>query len=234
MAARSQARLVLWDLDHTLIESRGLGRAIYERIFPEVTGQPLRTLATVHGRTELDIIHETLRLHNIEPTKQIVDQVAAALSKGYRAAVHELATRGRVMPGAREALNALMAEPQLYQSVLTGNTTDVARIKIEAFKLDRYLNLSFGAYGDDHHDRAELVSIARKRAAEVLGTTISVEQVILVGDTPSDVNAALIAGAHIIAIATGKYSVDDLLAAGAKTCLVSLVDLVQLQQALLG
>jgi phosphoglycolate phosphatase len=234
MAAHGKRRLVLWDIDHTLIESRGVGRAIYERVFPEVTGQPLRELATVHGRTELDIINETLQLHAIEPTEQVVNQLAAALTEGYRAAIGELTTRGRVLPGAREALDVLADEPGLHQSVLTGNTTDVARVKVEAFGLDRYLDLSLGAYGDDHRDRHELVAIACNRASQQLGAAISAEQVVLIGDTPSDVKAALAAGAHIVAIATGKYSVDQLIAAGAKSSLGSLVDLPHLRQALMG
>ncbi|MGP4018810.1 HAD hydrolase-like protein [Saccharopolyspora sp. 5N708] len=234
MAADGLTHLVLWDIDHTLIETRGVGREIYERVFPQVTGQPLRELATVHGRTELDIIHNTLQLHDLEPTEQAVNQLAAALADGYRDAIDKLTTRGRVLPGVWEALNALAGEPRLHQSVLTGNTTDVARIKVEAFGLDRYLDLSTGAYGDDHRDRPELVTIARKRAAHRLGNTIPAEQVVLIGDTPSDVEAALTAGAQIIAVATGKYSIADLRAAGATTAFESLTDVPHLPRAITG
>ncbi|MEV0702682.1 HAD hydrolase-like protein [Saccharopolyspora sp. NPDC050389] len=232
MATDGQTLLVLWDIDHTLIETRGVGRSIYERVFPETTGQPLRELATVHGRTELDIMHDTLQLHDIQPTEAAVNRLAAALAEGYHAAIDELTTRGRVLPGVRQALDALQAEPGIHQSVLTGNTSDVARIKVEAFGLDRYLDLSVGAYGDDHRDRSELVGIARKRAALQLGTTIPAEQVVLIGDTPGDVDAALTAGAHVIAIASGKYSVDDLRTAGAKSTLETLTSLSQLLEAL--
>lgn len=234
MAADGHTRVVLWDIDHTLIESRGVGREIYERVFPTVTGRPLRELATVHGRTELDIIHNTLELHDIEPTEQAVHQLATALAGGYRAALHELITRGRVLPGVWQSLDVLAAEPGLHQSVLTGNTAEVARIKVEAFGLDRYLDLSIGAYGDDHRDRAELVTIARKRAAHQLGTPIPATQVVLIGDTPSDVDAALTAGAQIIAVATGKYTVEDLRTAGAETALESLSDVSRLLQSVTG
>jgi phosphoglycolate phosphatase len=63
---------VLWDIDHTLIETRGVGRAIYERVFPAVTGKPLRQLAEVAGRTELAIMHDTLRFHDVEPSEQMM------------------------------------------------------------------------------------------------------------------------------------------------------------------
>lgn len=232
MAANRRARLVLWDIDHTLIESRGLGRAIYERVFPAVTGQPLRELATVHGRTELDIMHDTLQLHDVEPTDTNIHRLATALAKGYRAAAEELATRGRVLPGVWQALEAFHSEVGLHQSLLSGNTTDVARVKVEAFGLDGYLDLALGAYGDDDRERAELVDIARKRAAQKLGTAISVEQVVLIGDTPADVEAAIASGTRIIAVASGTYTVEDLRAAGAETVLADLSNLAQLWEAL--
>lgn len=229
MGTNGQTRLVLWDIDHTLIESRGVGRLIYERVFPAVTGQPLRELATVHGRTELDIMHDTLVLHGIEPSERIVNQLAAALADGYGDAIDELASQGRVLPGVWEALESLANEPGVYQSVLTGNTADVARVKVEAFGLDRYVDLALGAYGDDHHDRAELVVIACKRASQRLSTAIATNQVLLIGDTPNDVHAALNAGAQIIAVASGKYSIDDLRAAGAATAVTDLTQFPQVR-----
>lgn len=223
MSADDRTLLLLWDIDHTLIESRGMGRTIYERIFPRATGHQLRELATVHGRTELDIIHDTLEHHGITPTRQAINDVAAALAEGYRAATDELAEQGRVLPGAREALTAFASEPGVHQSVLTGNTTAVARTKIETFGLDHHLDLSTGAYGDDHRDRAELVTIARSRTEQHLAMTIPIEQVVLIGDTPADVEAARTAGAQVIAIASGKYSTDELRSAGATAALNSLL-----------
>ena len=222
MPADDRTLLLLWDIDHTLIESRGMGRTIYERIFPKATGHQLRELATVHGRTELDIIHDTLQHHNIEPTEQTINDVATALADGYRAAADELAQQGRILPGVLDALEAFAAAPGLHQSVLTGNTTAVARTKIEAFGLESYLDLAIGAYGDDHHDRAELVTIARARAEHYRGTTLPIENVVIVGDTPSDIEAALAAGAQSIAVASGNYTTDDLRNAGATTVLDAL------------
>lgn len=75
--------LLLWDVDHTLIETRGVGFTIYQRAFPAATGRPLTELAKVSGRTELDIMRETLRINGVEPTDQAVDRLAAALVQGY-------------------------------------------------------------------------------------------------------------------------------------------------------
>jgi phosphoglycolate phosphatase len=96
--------LVLWDVDHTLIETRDVGRAIYDRAFPAATGRPLAKLAQIAGRTELDIMSESLRVNGIEPTDEAVSGLAAALIQGYKDARDELASSGRALPGALEAL----------------------------------------------------------------------------------------------------------------------------------
>lgn len=226
-------RLVLWDLDHTLIESRGVGRDIYERVFPRVTGQPLRELATVHGRTELDIIADTLEAHGIPATDQAVTRLADALADGYREARDELARRGRDLPGARDTLTLLAAQPHVHQTLLTGNTTEVAAVKVQVFDLDPYLDLTIGAYGDDDHDRPALVAIARQRAAERLGRPVDADQAVIIGDTPNDVAAALTAGTQLIAVATGNYTTDDLAKAGASIVLDDLADVPRLHEVLI-
>jgi phosphoglycolate phosphatase-like HAD superfamily hydrolase len=145
--------LVLWDVDHTLIETGGVGFAICKRAFPDATGRPLDKLAEVSGRTELDIMRETLRVNGIDPTDKAIAKLAAALISGYENAREELAATGRALPGATATLERLAAAPQVYQGVLTGNLRDVARIKLEVFGLDTRLNLEASAYGDDHSER---------------------------------------------------------------------------------
>lgn len=207
--------LVLWDIDHTLIETRGVGRAIYERAFPAVTGKPLRQLAEVAGRTELVIMHDTLQLHDVEPTEQMMRRLATALVQGHEDARAELATTGRVLPGAKETLAALAADPRVHQAVLSGNLRDVSRIKLEVFGLDTDLDLASSAYGDDHTDRPELVAIAQQRATERMATTFDNQYTVLIGDTPKDVEAALTAGVRVIAVASGKNNESELTQAGA-------------------
>jgi phosphoglycolate phosphatase len=211
--------LVLWDVDHTLIETRGVGRAIYERAFPAATGRPLTKLAQISGRTELDIMSESLRVNGIEPTDEAVGALGQALIQGYEDARQELARTGRALPGAHDTLTALADDPSLYQSVLTGNLRDVARIKLEVFGLDRLLDLESGAYGDDDPERPKLVTIAQQRAAERTGVTFDNNHTVLVGDTPKDVEAALTAGVRVIGVATGKTTAKELRAAGAETAL---------------
>ncbi|MDQ2883493.1 MAG: hypothetical protein M3Y48_20620 [Actinomycetota bacterium] len=99
-ASQPPCILVLWDIDHTLIETRGVGRAIYERAFPAVTGKPLRQLAEVAGRTELVIMHDTLQLHDVEPSEQMMRRLATVLVQSHEEARAKLAATGRVLPGA--------------------------------------------------------------------------------------------------------------------------------------
>jgi phosphoglycolate phosphatase len=227
-------QLVLWDVDHTLIQSRGMGREMYERAFPAAFGRPFQRLADVSGRTELDIIAETLKLHDIEPDETATQRLADALAHSYDAGRDEFAERGRVLPGAREALAALATEPAVHQGVLTGNLRDVARIKLAAFGLDEFLDLEASAYGDDHADRAELVTIARERARQRTGTRFDTNHTVLIGDTPRDVAAGRIARVRVIAVASGRSSADDLRSAGAAAVMEDLTDPASLKRLIIG
>ncbi|RZS45090.1 phosphoglycolate phosphatase-like HAD superfamily hydrolase [Herbihabitans rhizosphaerae] len=217
MTAREQSprTLLLWDIDHTLIETRGVGRAIYDRAFPAATGRPLTNLATIAGRTELEIMRESLRCNNIEPTAAMIERLATALVQGYEDARDELATTGRTLPGAKDTLATLAANPAVFQTALTGNLREVARIKLEVFGLVQFLDLEAGAYGDDHHERAELVAIAQERASKRAGVAFTNDATVLIGDTPNDVAAGLTAGVRVIAVATGKSTSEELQSAGA-------------------
>ncbi|WP_325050908.1 HAD family hydrolase [Actinokineospora spheciospongiae] len=220
--------LVLWDIDHTLLASRGLGREMYVRAVPAAFGIPFVDLADVSGRTELDIIAETIALHRVEPTEANVSRLAQALTDSYEAARAELAERGRVLPGAREALEALAEDAAVHQGVLTGNLRSVAYVKLETFRLAHYVDLETSAYGDDHNVRAELVRVARRRAVERTGIRFDGEHTVLIGDTPRDVEAAHAAGARVVAVASGRNGVDELRSAGAADVLPDLRDVTSL------
>ena len=216
--------LVLWDVDHTLIETRGVGFAIYKRAFPIATGRPLERLAEISGRTELDIIRETLRINGIEPSGNSVSKLAAALINGYEIARDELAATGRVLPGVKKTLEYLTAERNVHQGVLTGNLREVARIKLEVFGLDGYADLDASAYGDDHNERAKLVTIAQSRASTRTGIAFENNNTVLVGDTPKDIEAGATAGVRVIGVASGKSSAEELHKAGPAVIVTDLTD----------
>jgi phosphoglycolate phosphatase len=218
------SRLVLWDIDHTLIETGGVGRELYRRAFETATGRPIQQEAEVTGRTESAILAETLRLHGLEPSPDYEKKYAEALAREYEDHTEELRSRGRALPGARAALARLTCENGVVQSVLSGNFKAVSLTKLRAFDLDRYVDFEAGAYGDDSDDRPSLVAIAQRRAAQRYGATFNRANTVLVGDSPQDVAAAHRGGADVVAVASGKASADELREAGAELVLPNLLD----------
>lgn len=204
--------LVLWDIDHTLIETRGVGRASFADAFERVTGRPLERMPHITGRTEPDIYAATAELHGID-TPPPFAAFAEALASAYLARQDELRKQGRVMPGATEALACLACLPDVHQSVLTGNTKAVSRIKLETFGLGKYLDLDIGAYGDDDGHRPSLVSVAQSRAVARHASTFDRRRTVLIGDSPGDIATALQGGARIIAVAAGGTAASDLIGA---------------------
>jgi phosphoglycolate phosphatase-like HAD superfamily hydrolase len=225
---------VLWDIDHTLIETRGVGGEIYADAFRKVTGVSLKRTPELAGRTEPVIFREALRLNDVPDEKGLYERFAAEQAQGYVDRAAELRRRGRALPGAEAALRALATRPGVVQSVLTGNTRPSAEAKVGVFGLTRHLNLDVGAYGTDDEDRATLVAVARDRAGKAFGMNFAGTSTVLVGDTQNDVRAALLARARIIAVATGKDSGADLASAGAATVFQDLTDTAAVAQAITG
>jgi phosphoglycolate phosphatase-like HAD superfamily hydrolase len=216
--------LVLWDIDHTLIETRGVGGQVYAEAFAKVTGRPLSTMPNLAGRTEPVIFREALKANHVDDREGLYELFAGEQARGYASRLGELRRRGRALPGAAEALRALCGRAGVTQSVLTGNTRPSAEIKLRAFGLDEYLDLEVGAYGTDDDTRANLVAIACQRAGRAHRRSYAARDTVLIGDTPNDVTAALSSGARIIAVATGSDTADSLSAAGAATVLPDLTD----------
>jgi phosphoglycolate phosphatase-like HAD superfamily hydrolase len=215
--------LVLWDVDHTLINAGGASPALYVAVYRELFGGELPGVAQMAGRTDRAIIQETLREAGVSDPAGHVDRFIAGLAAhaaGFSAVVAE---RGRVLPGAVAALAALAGRaPAVVQSVLTGNVRPLAEAKLAAFGLTGYLDLDAGAYGDHHEVRAELVHLARRNAARAYGADFGGRATVLIGDTPLDVAAAHATGARSVGVATGGSAAADLAAAGADTVLPDL------------
>jgi phosphoglycolate phosphatase len=222
--------LVLWDIDHTLISTGGVGGEIYATAFEKVTGRSLERMAEMSGRTEPVIFRDTLELHGIHDPGDLFSRFAQEQARGYADRASELRERGCALPGTASALATLATRDDVTQSVLTGNTRPSAQIKLHAFGLDTHLDLEIGAYGTDDDTRANLVPIAQHRAAERTGHTFGPDTTVLIGDTPADITAARDAHARIIAVATGNHSKDDL--ADADTVLADLTSTSALMTAL--
>jgi phosphoglycolate phosphatase len=214
--------LVLWDIDHTLIDAGAVGRIVYRYAVPAVTGKPLQRLPVFSGRTELDLMRESLHRNGVEPTDAAIRRLSRAIIEGHARMRPELVQGGRALPGAAATLAALSADDTVYQGLLTGNLREVARLKLEVYELDEYLDIEAGACGEDHADRARLVPRAQRRAARRFGVSFDNAHTVLIGDTPNDVRAALDAGVQVIGVATGYSDAERLRRAGARIVLPQL------------
>ncbi|WAP57814.1 HAD family hydrolase [Streptomyces sp. S465] len=210
--------LVLWDIDHTLVDTRGVGRDLWAEAFEEVTGQPMREQAKIDGSTEPVILRETLQLHGLRDSREVFERFAQALGAVHVRRAAELRERGHALPGAPSLLAALAAHDEVTQTVMTGNIRAAAEVKLSAFGLDRYIDLSIGAFGEDADERPQLVSTALQRAQ------MSAERAVLVGDTSFDVEGGRSCGVRVIGVATGRTSADDLRTAGATEVVEDLAD----------
>ncbi|MFJ5638635.1 HAD family hydrolase [Streptomyces sp. NPDC093223] len=217
--------LVLWDIDHTLMATRGLGGHLWADAFEQVTGVPLREQADVTGSTERVILRETARLHDIPYSDDLFTRFADALGAVHVRRAAELRERGHALPGA-VALLAALAGRGVHQSVVTGNVRAAAEVKLAVFGLDAYLSLDDGAYGEDGDQRPELLRAALTRSGTEAGDAV------FLGDTPADVAGGRTAGVRVVAVATGRTPAAELLAAGASTVLESLSDTARVLMAI--
>ena len=213
--------IILWDIDHTLIENAGVSKEIYAAAFAALTGTPPVYEAATEGRTDRLIMRDMFRHHQRpEPPWPTVETALGQAGEDYAG---DLRRRGTVLPGIREALTVASEEPDWVSTVLTGNIAANARLKLSAFDLDQFLDLPVGAYGADAEQRPDLVAVARRRIHRARGLADDVP-VVLIGDTPRDVEAALTTGSAIIAVSTGIYSPAELAAARAPMVLPDLSD----------
>lgn len=212
--------LVLWDIDLTLIDARGLGHTWYRTALQAVTGLELVHVPSFSGRTERAITLELLALHDLKATDEMVDRLHEELVAVATREAHLLPTHGHALPGAAAVLAALARE-RVVQSLVTGNLVEIARFKLAAFGLDTHLDFEIGGYGTVSEHRPELVLEAVRLANAKHGKDFSA---VVIGDTPHDVDAALHHGALAIGVATGRSSVEELEDAGAHVVLEDLSD----------
>ncbi|HEV2783311.1 MAG TPA: HAD hydrolase-like protein [Actinophytocola sp.] len=226
--------LVLWDIDLTLVDYSGIGRAWYGQALSNVLGVPMRGVPAFPGRTERAITTELLTEHGVTADEETVQKMFAELIRIAEAARPELTTLGRALPGAPEVLADLAARPGVVQSLVTGNLPEVAGLKLEPFGLDRHVDLEVGGYGSLSLDRHDLVSDAMTQAGAKYGTSFAPWSTVVIGDTPNDIRAGLHHGTITVGVATGRHTEEELRASGAHAVLPSLADTRATLEAVLG
>ncbi|KJE19358.1 putative phosphatase [Frankia torreyi] len=229
----AEPALILWDVDHTLVSFAGLGRELHARAFQEIIGRPAAQVADLAGRTDRAIVIDTLRRNGIDRPESLLPAFYAALPAAAVALDDRMRRTGRVLPGARAAVESLVGDG-VVQSVVTGNLPSLARLKLACCELTDLLDLTVGGYGDDDSDRAVLVALAVKRAEAAYGVTFAPARVVVIGDTVHDVRGARDAGVRAVGVATGATTAPALAAAGADAVLADLTDPAALHAAVHG
>jgi len=205
-------KLVLFDIDGTLLLSDGAGRRAIMRALREVFGATGPEDYHFDGKTDPQIVRELMRLAGL--TDAHIDHEMERLLSRYVTCLHEElrapGKRAYTLPGVPELLDALERESGVVLGLLTGNLRQGALAKLGAVGLDAS-RFRVGAYGSDHEQRAELPAVALARAHTDLGHALSGDAVIVIGDTPADLTCGRGVGAHAIGVATGRYAVEELL-----------------------
>ena len=200
-------RLLLFDIDATLISTVGAGMAALKLVIEKRYGvkDDLHDIE-IAGRTDSGIALAILRKYQIDPTSENV----SALLDEYLAFLAELLPKmhGQVLPGIFEILTRMKAKPDRVLGLLTGNLERGARLKLTHYGLWDFFE--FGAFADDHHDRNELGAFARARAAEKHGHPFAAALIDVIGDTGHDIACGKAFGARTIAVATGTWSREKL------------------------
>ncbi len=204
-------KVVLFDIDGTLLLSGGAGRVAMEGALLETYGTAGPKGHRYDGKTDRLIVRETMRSDGL--TDAEIDARMEAVLERYivrlRAVLAEGSRRAYTLPGVREIVDAVERADDLVLGLLTGNIVVGAEAKLRSVSLDpaRFL---VGAFGSDHEERPSLPPIARARASVLLGAEVAGDRLVIIGDTPADVECGRGIGARAIAVATGGFTTDEL------------------------
>ena len=208
-------KLVLFDIDGTILWSDGAGRRAMMRALTTAFGTSGSPNYRYDGKTDRQIVRDLMRMEG--HADDVIDARMTALLDEYVTWLHEELRSGRThierFAGVLELLDALEARPDRRIGLLTGNIEVGASAKLRAVGIDPG-RFSVSAYGSDHEARGELPAIAQRRAREALGLHVEGDAIVIIGDTPADIECGRAIGARAIAVATGRYSVDELLSHG--------------------
>lgn len=204
--------VVLFDVDGTLVNCGGAGRRAMEAAFVEVCGRSDVCAFPFGGGTDRAIARRGLVAAGLEPEERAIDDLLARYLRhlpAFLAAAEDYA----VMPGVHAMLDRLEAHGGFAIGLGTGNVEPGARAKLRRGGIDG--RFAFGGFGCDAEERSVLIEAGARRGAERLGVERDACRVVVIGDTPRDVEAARAIGAECIAVGTGWDDLATLREAGA-------------------
>ncbi|MEJ7809909.1 MAG: HAD family hydrolase [Gemmatimonadaceae bacterium] len=204
-------RLVLFDIDGTILRSNGSGRRAMEGALTEVFGSPGSSAYRYDGKTDPQIVRDLMRAngHEDDHIDAHMPRLMARYLRGLERELEDGAREVTLLDGVGELLDALEVRDDVTLGLLTGNLHAGAALKLRAVGLD-IERFRVGAYGSDHERRSELPAVAQRRAREILNLNVPGERVVVIGDTPADIDCGRAIGARAIGVATGRYTVEEL------------------------
>ncbi len=222
--------VLLFDIDGTLIDTRGSGIRALQLALGHVVPQAPRTPIDTCGRTDRAIVNQLFENYGVpnspENWQRFMDRYLEYLANTLPQ------SDGLILPGVLTLLDRLSGRPDVAMGLLTGNTREGAEIKLRHFGLDHWF--PFGGFGEEHANRGGVAEAAVAAARRYLGCGRPWDSVWVIGDTPQDVACARQICAHAAAVATGRYARADLAAERPDILLDSLAETPRLWEAVFG
>lgn len=204
-------KLVLFDIDGTLLWTDGAGRRAMDQALTAVFGAPGDPSYRYDGKTDQQIVREQMRWAGVDDDgiatgmDDVLDRYVELLD----VELERAPDAARLCSGVPALLDALEAHDSATLGLLTGNIERGARKKLRAVGLD-FERFRINAFGCDHADRPQLPAVAQRRARDVLGGEMTGDRMVIIGDTPADIHCGRALGVRAIGVATGRYGVDEL------------------------
>lgn len=217
-------KLLLFDIDGTLVLSGGAGKRAMNRVFEELYGfENVMEGIFLSGRTDDKIMMDAYAKAGIAFSYEELGRFKSRYFERIKQEMEAAHNGKQLMPGVAELLPVLHERKDVCLALLTGNWEQGGRTKIGWFGIDHYF--PFGAFSDDSPERAELVPIAVRRFAERYGHTPRPSEVFVIGDTPADIECAKPHGVVSVAVAAAGHTLDDLRPHGPDVLWPDLTDL---------
>ncbi len=198
--------VLLFDIDGTLIESGGAGGGALLRALEHAFSVEMAQSVPLHGRTDLGIMSDMLVANGVEPSAPNIDRLC---SKYFELLPDELETRpGRCLPGVEPLIARLLQQPEVVLGLLTGNMPRSAQQKLEHYGIWKHFD--FGIFGDSVMHRPDLAGPALQKVNDHIGTELHPQSIVIIGDTPLDIELAERMQVRSLAVCTGGYERHEL------------------------
>ena len=227
--------LALFDIDGTILWTDGAGRRAIHTALREVFGAIGPADYWFDGKTDRQIVRDLMRLegHGDPHIDQRMDALLARYAEALQKELSDPSHPPTLLPGVTELLGALEERGDVTLGLLTGNIAEGATAKLRAVGIDP-ARFTVCAYGSDEEHRPALPAVALRRARERLGIDVSPRSAVVIGDTPADIDCGRHAGTRTIAVATGRYSAEELASHEADAVFEDLEDTEAVLRAIVG